>query len=68
MKSYLFLYARPEHPPLYCLIRARRAVNVCEDRFVWLSSLSHKFSRLRCYVEVFLTACFLLTEDDAGKA
>ena len=42
-------------------------MNVGKDVFVGETPFAHQFRRLRRYVEILLSACFLLSENDSSK-
>lgn len=42
-------------------------MNIGKDVFVGETSFAHQFHRLRRYVEILLSARFLLSENDSGK-
>ena len=67
MKRDVLADASVAYPTLDNLVGVAGCVYILEYRFVGFASWSHQFGSLRGDVEVFLSACFLLLEDDAGK-
>ena len=57
----------PQNPILNSLVGTVRRIEVLEHEVVRLATLAHKLKSLWCDVEIFLSLCFLLSEDDTGK-
>lgn len=67
MKRDVLADASVAYPTLDNLVGVAGCVYILEYRFVGFATWSHKLGSLRGDVEVFLSACFLLLKDDAGK-